>query len=367
MAKQSGYPSGAPAQAADVLNVARAGATYRLTLTEVLALGASGAPSRNLLINGFPDVWTRGTSFVDQKTTGAVQYAADRWLGNRAGNATGQNISRYIITSADRTDAARSLGRYGLKWQRAAGNADVAGMFQFYALTTDDSLPLAGQPLTLTIVAKKGANYSGGNVNIALSYGTGTDQREYAMTGLTFAATTVAALTTAAQSFSCSATIPVTATQVGVQMSWTPAGTAGVDDSVYILAAILQVGNGTAPVRVPLIDEEEAICRRYYREIGAGGQLFEAVGIMESVNTTTGYMALIFEEMRVAPAVTVSAAGDFQTANGAIAATNFSASQISRKGAFVTWTFAGGLTAASSYVLRANNTLAARIYLNSEL
>ena len=64
---------------ADELPIARAGTPRKLTAAAIAALAAP----RNLIVNGFPDVWQRGTSFTNQTVSGAVTYAADRWLGNR--------------------------------------------------------------------------------------------------------------------------------------------------------------------------------------------------------------------------------------------------------------------------------------------
>lgn len=286
---------------------------------ETNAAAAVGAKApQNLLVNGFPDIWQRGTSFTNHKTTGTSFYGADQWGANRSGDANGVDSSRYTITSADRTAAGRPLGRYGIKWQRTVGNADVGAISIFKAMLTDDSLPLAGQQVTLTIIAKAGANYSGGNLSCQLSYGTGTDQREYSFTGRVQAAVVSATLTANAQVFQCTATLPVTATEVGVRLAWTPTGVAGADDSITILAAIIQYGDGTAHVRPRHRSAEEALCvYTYFRRTFAAGDSFGSGFVLAG---TIAYITVPFPvRMRTTPSALEQSgtATDYGVYNGA--------------------------------------------------
>ena len=286
----------------DLSAYALKGANSDITSLAALASINDGplAGFRNLIINGNCSVWQRGTSFTNQTFGGAIQYAQDRWIGNRDSDVNGQIISRYAITSADRTAAGQSLPRYGVQWQRVAGNSAVNGMNQFYAVETADSLGVAGKTVTFSIYAKAGANYSGGLLTMGISYGTGTDQREPNFTGLT-TVTATKTLTTSMQQFSVTATIPVTATQVGIRMTWTPVGTAGGDDSVYYTAADLSIGS-VAPVNVENrpFATELALCRRYYQKTfpyaiapaqnaGLAGALFATASV-----TTAGSMGVMW-------------------------------------------------------------------------
>jgi hypothetical protein len=223
-------------------------------------VNASVFRNRNAIINGSMSVWQRGGTFTNQ----ALTYAADRWIGNRAGNAGGQDIS-YISVAG-----SAFPGPYAMKWQRTAGNTSVAGMYQYYTIETIDSLPLAGKTVTLSFYAKAGANLSasGGLLTVNLVYGTGANQRVYAFTGATVAGSVAASLTTTPTRFSVTAAIPANATEVGLMFFWTPVGTAGADDSVVFSHVQLEQGAYATPFEIIPYAEELARCKRYYQALG---------------------------------------------------------------------------------------------------
>lgn len=228
-------------------------------------ISANGLSRKNLIINGSCAVWQRGTSLTAQTTTNF--YTPDRYGGNRAGDVTGQDVTQYTVTSADRTASGRVLSKFGIKWQRTSGNASTAGMYQYYALESVDSISVAGKTITLSLEAKAGANYSGGTLTLQVNYGTGTDQRNYSFTGRTNSTATNANLTTSMQRFSNTFAIPTTATEVGFQLIWTPTGTAGADDSVYFTNVQLEVGSVPTDFEFRHYETELALCQRYYYRV----------------------------------------------------------------------------------------------------
>lgn len=315
-----------------------------------LVIMAGSSLTDNLFINGFPDVWQRGTTFSNHKTTGLSYYGADKWGANRSGDADGVDSVQYTVTSADRTAVGRPLGRYGIIFRRTAGNTDVGAISVYYAMLTEDSLPLAGQKVTLTLIAKKRVDYSGGNPSVGLSYGTGTDQREYNFTGRVQAASMTPALTTTAQVFQCTATLPDTATEVGMRITWTPSGTAGADDGIAIIAAIVQIGDGAAHAQPRLRLLETLLCQRtYYRVVPSAAA--DGFGSGFVVAATQMFVTIQFPvSMRIAPTAleqsgTATDYGGFYAASSQVCnAVPVYSTRGSDREANVVLAFAGGLT-----------------------
>jgi hypothetical protein len=243
-------------------------------------LGGAVAPfvsGKNFVINGGMDIWQRGTSFVADLT-----YSADRWLFNRTGGVGGSSISRS-------TDAPTGF-QYSLKNQRDSGNTILNALDGYYSIETTNSIPLAGKIVTLSFYMKKGANYSGGDVSITVNYGTGTDQRYYLYTGATQVVNGGVTLSTSWQRFSVTGTVASTATEIGFKTSWSPTGTAGADDSVYMTGFQLEVGSAATPFARAggSIGGELALCQRYFwRNTG-----FQVAGGSQSANDNNVWFAL---------------------------------------------------------------------------
>ena len=198
--------------------------------------------------------WQRGTSFTDPTTTNF--YTADRWGVNRNGDATGATVSQS-------TDVPTGF-RYSLKLQRTAANTSTAGIYLFNSNETVNTLDLAGQSVTLSFYIKTGANYSGGTLAVQGYYGTGTDQRVYSYTGATAFINTTQTITSTWTRYTFTGSVGSTSTEVGFQVYWTPTGTAGADDSVYITGVQLEAGSTASPFEYRQYGTEFALCQRYY-------------------------------------------------------------------------------------------------------
>jgi hypothetical protein len=75
------------------------------------------------------------------------------------------------------------------------------------------------------------------------------------------------------QSFSLTGFVIPTATQVGVQVSYSPSGTAGGFDYFDVTGVQLEKGSVATPFEVRPFATELALCQRYYHRIGiATGQ-----------------------------------------------------------------------------------------------
>lgn len=216
------------------------------------------AERRNFIINGGFDVWQRGSTIVNSSTTSNF-YTADRWPFNRSGDVAGTTIS---------IGGSPGIGtRQSLVWQRTPGNASTAAMACYYALDSADSITLSQRAVTLSFWAGCGVTYSGGVLSALLNYGTGTDQREYAFTGITTISAVNCTLPVSDwQKFSVTGTIPNAATQVGLQLSWNPTGVAGATDYIFMTAFQLEIGSVATDYVGRPIAQELAICQRYYEK-----------------------------------------------------------------------------------------------------
>jgi hypothetical protein len=225
--------------------------------TALAAIGP-GQGFRNRVINGDFRVAQRATSFIN-----ANGYTLDRFFMNRGGGAGGLTVSRV-------TDAPPGFG-YAMKAQRVPGDTDaVSGGALYYTLESADCRHLAGKVVTLSFWAKKGANYSGGNLSVNVTSGTGVDEKVYLFTGASNFVSTSQALTTSWARYTFTGTMPSNATELGFKMSWVPTGTAGTDDSVYLTGFQLEEGPNATPFEVRPLAAEVALCQRYFAVVGAG-------------------------------------------------------------------------------------------------
>jgi hypothetical protein len=231
-----------------------------MPLTQVQP-GMLGTPQfygfKNRIINGDMGIWQRGTSFSNPSVGGSF-YTADRWGVNRAGDLSGATVSRS-------TDVPSGF-QYSLKLQRTAGNTSTAGLYLFNSNESVNTLDLAGQAVTISFWVKAGANYSGGALSVIGLSGTGTDQRVYAYTGATAFINATQAITSTWTRYSFTATVASNATEVGFQFFWTPTGTAGADDSIYITGIQLELGVSATNFDFLSIGQELLLCQRYFEK-----------------------------------------------------------------------------------------------------
>lgn len=218
--------------------------------------------NRVISLNGNFDVWQAGTTFTG---TAARLRTADGWWAKRDSSATGYTVSRV----------AGVTWRYGLKWQRDAANASTAVMRLGQSLETAECAWLGVQSaaITLRVLAKAGANYSGGSLTLEVISGTGTDQNVLdGLTGAVTEGTSAVTLTTFPAWYTLS--IPVVsanATGLGWRLSWTPSGVAGADDSITIYGVQVEWDagsvNATGGAIVPIpFAVNLARCQRYYQK-----------------------------------------------------------------------------------------------------
>jgi len=312
----------------------------------------SMAAGKNAVINGGMDIWQRGTSFIG---TG-YNYCADRFICFRAGFAAGMTVTRQT--------SAQTGFQYAMRIARDSGNTGTGGLTVNMGLETVDSIPFAGQTVTLSYYARVGANYSGGTSFTATLYGgTGTDQAPTNMggwTGATALGGTTPTLTTTFQRFTTAISVGSSFTQLGISTNWTPTGTAGANDWVEITGIQIEVGSVATTFRRSggTIQGELGACQRYYWR-QTPGVAYGMYGWASPASTTACNVAIPLPvQMRVTPTAVEVGNLQLSTAAGttfAISSPTMSIIATPNLGSFdVT---SSGMTANSLlYIRNANNT-----------
>lgn len=214
-----------------------------------------GIGRRNAIINSHFDVWQRATLFTLSSST--KTYCADRWAVYRA--ATGCSVGRQTGPTGQ---------KYTMRVQRDSGNSSTTLIYVYQALETIDTYQFAGQTAYLKLTMKAGANFSAASsaVGVRVIYGTGIDEDpDTTWTGQTDALNTSQVITTTPTSYDFdSISIPTTATQIKVVLTFTPVGTASTNDWFEFSAAQLSVDPAPGYERLPY-EETFALCQRYYQ------------------------------------------------------------------------------------------------------
>jgi len=272
---------------------------------------ASGGPvspniaGKNKIINGAFDIWQRGTT----SATTAFAYTADRWLKN---SATHYNASRQV--TGDTTNLPTV--QYCARVQRTASSA-VTTLIEFTTpFETTNSIPYAGQTITYSFYARRGANYSStSNVLSSSVYtGTGTDQTVFGYTGLTQAVTGNATLTTTWQRFSYTGTLSASTNELSVYFAYTPTGTASTNDYFEVTGVQLELGSVATPFSRAggTIQGELAACQRYYYRAFTSTGTSGPVGPGHYYNSTQAWATITFPvSLRTTPTLDSSTGSSY--------------------------------------------------------
>lgn len=256
---------------------------------------AGNSYGRNVLVN--PDFRVVQRTTFGTYYTGAtgLNRVADRWKVYRTGlagdlaygckTATDSVNNRIIL--AGRTPAATSV-------------QDISIVQE---LETFDSVQFKGNKAVLAFRLYTDGNFSGTGVTVRLVYGTGTDESfQNGFTGQTNAIEQ-SILPTNSQYIEfvliTPDLIPTTATQLAVQFTYTPTGTAGNYDRFGISACNLFSGNQFHGWDFPNIQENISRCQRYYESNLYPGE------------SLTGYQNLV-NYAQVCNAIAANAVGDLE-------------------------------------------------------
>jgi hypothetical protein len=214
------------------------------------------AAGKNKIINSDMSIWQRGATF--NVGSAAYTFTADRYKVYSANSST----------TVSRDTSAPTGFNFSLKLQRPNGNTGTNSLGLAQITESANITSLKGQYVTLSFWIKKGANYSGGNITATILTGTGTDQGgdPYGWTGLgTVVNDGSYNPTTSFVRVSYSGTVPTTVNEIAVVISYTPTGTAGADDALYVTGIQLEAGAMTTyQTATGTIQGELAACQRYY-------------------------------------------------------------------------------------------------------
>ena len=237
-----------------------------MALTQVdqgmLGTNAQYTGFKNRIINGAMGIWQRATTY--NMTASWAYGSVDRWISTSAPSTNGVfNRSTSVPTGF----------QYSVQMGRTAASTATSPIQCTQAIESVNCYDLAGQTVTLSFWAKAGANFSASGSILGSLLGTGTvaDQAAssfYSWTGSVIQ-TQNNTITTTWTRYTYTVTIASNALEVGVNFYYTPTGTAGADDNVYITGVQLEKGSTATSFDYRPYGTELALCQRYYEVINS--------------------------------------------------------------------------------------------------
>jgi hypothetical protein len=320
----------------------------------------AGTVQANPVLNSAMQIWQRGTSIALSASTA---YTADRWQGRTGSGA--QTISRQVTNDTTNLPFIQYCARVG----RNSGNTGTGIILFEQSMETINTIPFVGKTVTLSLYARKGANFSATSdlMYAAVVTGTGTDQN---VSGYTGGANTIlgsATLTTTWQRFTFTGTIPTTVTEMGVQLSYTPTGTAGAADYLEVTGVQIDIGSVALPFRTyaGTLQGELAACQRYLPAfVGSAAEI--ATGYAIGANSPLAFIRFNVTP-RVAP-TGMTSAGNWRwyaLNTGTVAGVSFNAANTT--GASVTNTTGVTITAGQGTRLYGDDASATIFFTGCEL
>ena len=318
---------------------------------------------KNAIINGGMDLAQRGTSFA--LTQFALPYTLDRWQSYTGATTGTWTVSQVASGNANFKSAA--------KLQRTVLSTQTGGVVLESSIETQDSLRFASSTVTFSFYAKAGSNALTTGLTAYLITGTGTDQNIIiGFTGQSNAVIINPTLTTSWQRFSGTATLGAI-TQLAAGFGYTPTGTAGADDSIYLTGVQIELGSTATNFSRAggTIQGELAAAQRYYYRNGAD-TIYQTFGNGSGASTTIGtYYIQHPVLMRVAPtSIDYSTLCNFDTVTVAATAASvvININQNGKNGTYVQVTNSSAvLTQYRPYFLIANNSSSAYLGFGAEL
>jgi hypothetical protein len=275
------------------------GTDQSVTLAGTLSLASQNMSPytgfKNRIINGAMQIWQRATTYA--LTTSVLYGSADRFALYQATSANG---------IANQVASGLTGFQYALKLGRNSSATTTGSIALFQALETTNSVDLQGQSVTLSFWAKAGANFSASSslITVQVLTGTGTDQSAasiYSWTGSAAPINTTQTITTSWVRYSFTGTVSSSATQIGLTIFYSPTGTAGADDNLYITGIQLEKGSTATSFDYRPFGTELALCQRYYQRLG-GSSTNEFVGTGLGYTATRFFASTYLKvSMRVAP------------------------------------------------------------------
>ncbi len=230
---------------------------------------SSQQPKPNLLINGAFQVWQRGAggSAAIAVAASATNYTADRWQLK-----TNANQTSTVTQSAGTTS-----GTYRARIQRNSGQTGTSAMLFATSLPRNYCENAASKIVTLSFKAAKGADYSATSSALGVKVYSGTGTTDIsgingAFTGSSAIISTTATLSTSITSYSYQSSVAgSTVTQLAVEFSFTPTGTASTNDWFEVTDVKLEISEQATPFVATPFDLEVVKCQSFYQKSSAYG------------------------------------------------------------------------------------------------
>lgn len=298
------------------LTVTNSPITTNGTITIDLPNSVTGA---NMLFNPSMELMMRG---ANQNTgvisiSAATRYTCDRWQGSSGAG----------VVASVKQIAGPTSGSWYAQVQRTSANTGTNPILYSQSLPRDSCIGAAGNTVTFQFQGKCGANYSSGSSLLTVKVYSGTGGSDIsgisgAFTGSTLVVNTTVTLTTSFQLFTVtSSALSSSVTQLCVELSYTPVGTASTNDWFGVTNTKLELGSIATPFQGVPNYQVYSDCARFYLKSFAPDTLPAAI-VSTSVAQWTAsnaaaladpsHMITFFITMRATPTITLfnpSAAG----------------------------------------------------------
>lgn len=309
---------------------------------------------RNTVVGGDFTInpWQRGTAFTGIAAT--VTYTADRFF------VVGTNAS--VSAKAARVAFSGTAGfNQAFRFGRAANASSLSAIVAGQIMESANSIRLQGQVVTLSFWAASESNFSAANIGVQVTQGGGTDQSAVSAlagtwTGQSDVISSTQAITSTMTRYSFSGTVGTSCSQVGLLLSMTPVGSAGVSDSVLIQGIQLEVGSGPSNFEHRDIEIEISLCQRYCFVLN---EPLSGIAVAPAIAVGTDKYGVIIPTpttMRIAPTVVVTN-GSFALQRSAaylavtgLAATGAAAATHTQFGIALTMLAAGTVNNAATFI-----------------
>jgi hypothetical protein len=243
------------------------GAASSSTLPTGYVSAANTFGFKNRIINGDGAIYQRASAAA--LTTTASYLSCDRWFAVQNTTAAGTfGVSATGIGTGYRNQMA--IGR-----NNAATSTGL--IYAGQIIESTNVLDLAGSSVTLSFVARAGANFSasGSLINVEIWSGTGTDQGLSSLQAGNWTTQTQfvnqsQAITTTNTRYTFTGTVPSGAKELAIYIRYTPVGTAGADDNLYFTNVQLEKGTVASSFDFRPYSTELQLCQRYYAKAVKG-------------------------------------------------------------------------------------------------
>jgi len=292
-----------------------------------ISSGGGGGMFKNLVINGDMQINQNGIVNLSYKNYGNFTVS---FFGIAASTGSSQSLSTYVV---DRFCVFRDSYASGCKctqgWynnsgeghdisyaatnlpfsdsgmlyyaiiKRSASDTSTTNINMRYAFELTDTYQIYNTQVTLSFYYKTGANFSGSAINYGLIMGAGEGLQRGAVSVTNTLGTTASPSTSWVRA-SFTTTLPSITTSnlyLGLSFYYTPTGTAGSDDTLYITGVQLEKGSTSTSFEFCPYGTKYELCQRYYRT-------YDSTTLIQGLNLSSSIMYFplsLSPPMRVPP------------------------------------------------------------------